>query len=50
MDDASIERLAQYATEELAHMLFDLERTEDDRLEHLIAEIGAELARRALMQ
>jgi hypothetical protein len=50
VDHESIERFADYSTEQLAHMLFDLERSDDDRLEQLIVEIRAELARRALLQ
>ena len=46
----SIERFADYSTEELARMLFELERGEDDRLQRLLEQIRAELARRALLQ
>jgi hypothetical protein len=50
MDGESIERFADYSTEELARMLFELERGEDDRLQRLLEQIRAELARRALLQ
>jgi hypothetical protein len=50
VDGESIERFADYSTEELARMLFELERGEDDRLQRLIEQIRAELARRALLQ
>jgi hypothetical protein len=49
VDDESIERFADYSTEELARMLFELERGEDDRLQRVVEQLRAELARRALL-
>ena len=49
MDDESIERFADYSTEELARMLFELERGEDPGLHRLMEQLRAELARRALL-
>jgi hypothetical protein len=45
--EESIERFADYSDEELARLLAELERGDDERLRRLIAEIRAELARRA---
>jgi hypothetical protein len=44
--DASIERFAEYSDDELAWLLADLRRGNDDRLGHLIAQIVKELERR----
>jgi hypothetical protein len=44
--DASIQRFAEYSDDELAWLLADLRRGNDDRLERLIAEIVKELERR----
>jgi hypothetical protein len=42
----SIKRFAEYSSDELGRLLSELERGGDDRLQHLLAEIRAELARR----
>jgi hypothetical protein len=42
----SIKRFADYSSEELARLLSDLERGNDDRLLRLLAELRAELGRR----
>jgi hypothetical protein len=44
--DPSIQRFAEYSDDELAWLLADLRRGNDDRLERLIAEIVKELERR----
>jgi hypothetical protein len=49
VDDESIERFADYSTEELARMLFELEGGEDDRVQRVVEQLRAELARRALL-
>jgi hypothetical protein len=44
--DESIERFAEYSSEELAGLLAELERAHDERLLGLIAAIRVELERR----
>jgi hypothetical protein len=46
--DERITRFADYSDEELARLLAELERGDDDRLVRLISEIRAELERRRL--
>ena len=46
MSKESIKRFAEYSSDELARLLSELERGQDDRLRHLLAELRAELARR----
>jgi hypothetical protein len=46
--DESIKRFADYPSEELARLLSELARGDDDRLLRLIAEIRSELERRRL--
>lgn len=46
MSKESIKRFAGYSSDELARLLSELERGQDDRLQQLLAEIRAELARR----
>lgn len=46
MADASIERFAAYSNEELAGLLSQLERGNDDRLHSLLDQIRRELERR----
>jgi hypothetical protein len=48
--EEAIERFASYSTEDLARLLFELEKSDDARLERLIAEVRGELARRSTLQ
>ena len=46
MSKESIKRFAEYSNDDLARLLAELERGNDERLQHLLAELRAELARR----
>jgi hypothetical protein len=48
MTEDRIKRFADYSDEELAGLLRELERGDDDRLARLISELRAEIGRRRL--